>query len=177
MSPRIRTRVGVLFPFLTLDVMFLERVPRDLELAPGTLVNPYSGAASQETDLPLLQMTDAFMQKVIDDAWSRRERWRTFQEIVTLVSTSSPFRGRAPELLRAYLDQNILQPYCDRHTRDPRYWAMLENAADHADFIDFARSFARRYPSSRTTTELLFLPDELSQGSRESPADDYKNTA
>ena len=38
---------------------------------------------------------------------------------------------------------------------------MLENAADHADFIDFVRAFARSHPSSRTTTELLFLLDEL----------------
>ena len=42
---------------------------------------------------------------------------------------------------------------------------MLENAADHADFIDFVRAFARAHPSSQTTTELLFLLDELAQGS------------
>ena len=44
---------------------------------------------------------------------------------------------------------------------------MLENAADHADFIDFVRVFARSHPSSQTTTELLFLLDELAQGSLE----------
>jgi hypothetical protein len=72
-----------------------------------------------------------------------------------------------PALLRAYLDQNILQPFCEGDTKDPRFWAMLDNAADHADFIDFVRRFAREHPSSRTTTELLFLLDELVQGSRE----------
>lgn len=47
------------------------------------------------------------------------------------------------------------------------FWAMLENAADHADFIDFVRRFTRERPFSRTTTELLFLLDELAQGSRD----------
>ena len=37
----------------------------------------------------------------------------------------------------------------------------------HGDFIDFVRAFARQHPSSRTTTELLFLLDELAQGSRD----------
>jgi hypothetical protein len=44
---------------------------------------------------------------------------------------------------------------------------MLGLCADHADFVDFVRSYARRHPSSRATTELLFLLDELLQGSRD----------
>ena len=44
---------------------------------------------------------------------------------------------------------------------------MLDCVADHVEFIDWVRSFARQHPSSRTTTELLFLLDELAQGSRD----------
>jgi hypothetical protein len=42
---------------------------------------------------------------------------------------------------------------------------MLGIAADHGDFIDFVGQYASRYPSSTVTTELLFLLDELAQGS------------
>jgi hypothetical protein len=164
---RIRAREGALFPFLTLDLMFLERVPRDIAKAQDTLVNPYAAGGHRDEAAAPLEMTDEALEQAIDGAWSRRERWRTFAEIASLLTSHSPHRGRAPELVRGYLDQNILQPYCDGNTRDPRYWAMLENAADHADFIDFIRSYARKYPSSRTTTELLFLLDELLQGSRD----------
>ena len=163
---RIRERLNVLFPFLTLDLMFLERVPEDLRAARERLTNPYSagrgaGAAAA------LDLTEADLQQITDRAWSRRERWKHFSEIVTLTSAHHPSRGRLPEVIRHYLDQNILQPYCDGDKRDPRFWAMLENAADHVDFVDFIRSYARKYPSSKTTTELLFLLDELAQGSRD----------
>jgi hypothetical protein len=163
---KVRSRVGVLFPFLTLDVRFLERVPRDLARAQTTLGNPYAVGGTTATTPPL-DVSAERLQAWIDDAWSRRERWKTFAEIANLLQTHNPSEGHAPDLVREYLDQNILQPYCDGATRDPRYWAMMENAADHADFIDFIRSFARKYPSSKTTTELLFLLDEIAQGSRD----------
>jgi hypothetical protein len=44
---------------------------------------------------------------------------------------------------------------------------LLENASDHADFLEFIRSYARTHSSTKTTTELLFLMDELAQASRE----------
>jgi hypothetical protein len=164
---KIRARSTALFPFLTLDLKFLERVPQDVRRARERLANPSlaarHGAASQD----VLLMTDETLQATVDGAWSRRQRWKTFTEIAQLVSTHSPSQGRASELIRGYLDQNILQPYCDDTLKDPRFWAMLENAADHVDFIDFVRSYTRRHPSSKTTTELLFLLDELAQGSRD----------
>jgi hypothetical protein len=129
-------------------------------------VNPLAGAAAGSA-APPLELAEEELRASIDRAWSRRKRWQSFGEIARGLSTSHPSLGRAPDLVRGYLDQNILQPYCDGTNRDARFWAMLENAADHADFIDFVRSYARTYPSSKTTTELLFLLDELLQGSRD----------
>ena len=163
---KIRERMNVLFPFLTLDLMFLDRVSDDLRAARDQLSNPL-GPGAAGSSLPPLDMPDASVQGIIDRAWSRRARWKHFEEIAAQISTHHPSRGQAPQLIRLYLDQNILQPYCDGDRRDPRFWAMLENAADHVDFIDFIRSYTRKFPSSRTTTELLFLLDELAQGSRD----------
>jgi hypothetical protein len=164
---KIRARSTTLFPFLTLDLKFLERVSQDVQKARERLADPYSAAGRGAASQDVLLMSDEAFQRAVDGAWSRRERWKTFTEVARLVSTHSASQGRAPELIRGYLDQNILQPYCDDTIKDPRFWAMLENAADHVDFIDFVRSYTRRYPSSRTTTELLFLLDELAQGSRD----------
>ena len=69
--------------------------------------------------------------------------------------------------MRAYLDQNLLQPYCDGRSKDGQFWALLENSTEYVDFLEFIRSYARTRSSSRTTTELLFLMDELAQGNRE----------
>ncbi len=44
-------------------------------------------------------------------------------------------------------------------------WAQLGLAADHVDFIDFVSEYASQHPSSKTTTELLFLVDKLAQAS------------
>lgn len=163
---RIRERQNALFPFLTLDLQFLARMTSDLNQALERMSNPLDVAGPGGT-APPLDLPVEGIQRVTDDAWSRRNRWRTFAEIASLITSHHPNRGDAPGLVRHYLDQNILQPYCDGERHDPRFWAMLENAADHADFIDFVRSYTRRYPSSKTTTELLFLLDELAQGSRD----------
>jgi hypothetical protein len=163
---KIRSRENSLFPFLTLDLVFLDRLPRDLAQAQQRMSNPLEAHGGGGANPPL-DLSDEALQQLTDRAWSRRDRWKTFAEIAALVGAHHPGRGRAAELIRRYLDLNILQPYCDGDRHDPRFWAMLENAADHADFIDFVRSYTRRYPSSRTTTELLFLVDELVQGSRD----------
>ena len=75
--------------------------------------------------------------------------------------------GQAPVVLRAYLDQNLLQLFCDASTPGPRFWTMVENAAEHIDFIEFVRTFTREEPSSVATTEMLFLLDKLAQASRD----------
>jgi hypothetical protein len=69
--------------------------------------------------------------------------------------------------MRAYLDQNLLQPYCDGRSKDGQFWALLENSTEYVDFLEFIRAYARTRSSSRTTTELLFLMDELAQGNRD----------
>jgi hypothetical protein len=164
---KLRSRRQALFPFLTTDFRFLEQVERAHAAAHESHASPFARQEqSTGTGSPLM-MTDAEVQRTIDKSWSRRARWTTFAAIARLMSTHDPQIGRAPEIVRGYLDQNLLQPFCDGASRDPRYWAMLENAADHGDFIDFVRAFARQHPSSRTTTELLFLLDELAQGSRD----------
>jgi hypothetical protein len=62
-----------------------------------------------------------------------------------------------PDLLHAYLDQNMLQPYYDGRGRDARFWVLLGLAADHTDFLTVVEQYVRTHPSTRTTTELLFL--------------------
>lgn len=163
---KIRARRNWLFPFLTTDLLFLEREEGSAGAASGKLVNPFARVRPGGSRPPL-SIGDAELQKVVDHAWSRRERWIRFSEIARLVTAHDPDEGRVPELLHRYLDQNLLQPYYDANTRDSRFWAMLDCVADHVEFIDWVRSFARQHPSSRATTELLFLLDELAQGSRD----------
>jgi hypothetical protein len=163
---KIRARRNWLFPFLTTDLLFLERGDANAGPANGKLVSPFA-SARQPGSRPPLAMSEADLQKVIDMAWSRRQRWTRFSEIARLVTTHDPNEGQLPDLVHRYLDENLLQPYYDANTRDARFWAMLDCVADHVEFIDWVRSFAREQPSSRTTTELLFLLDELAQGSRD----------
>jgi hypothetical protein len=46
---KIRARSAVLFPFLTLDLKFLERMPQDIQKSRQRLVNPNSAAAQGAT--------------------------------------------------------------------------------------------------------------------------------
>jgi hypothetical protein len=157
-------RAKVLFPFLTGTPM-LERVTAPArEDSPTRLPNPLAQTPSGE-HRPPLEIGNAALQSVIDKSWSRRDRWRVFGPVATLANTHSPDHGRLPALLGAYVAQNGLQPYVDTSTRDPRLWVELGLAADHADFIEFVSRFAIKNPSTRATTELLFLLDKLAQGS------------
>jgi hypothetical protein len=54
--------------------------------------------------------------------------------------------------------------------RDLRLWAQLGLAADHADFIGFIRAYAAEHPSTKVTTELLFLIDTLAQANADALA-------
>lgn len=162
--PKIVARRKSLFPLLTADLDFLTRIPEQVLESARHLGNPLDRAALA---LPPLTLTPATMQKVIDESFARRDRWQRFAVVATLLNSHDGQRGQSADLMRAYLDQNLLQPYCYGKTRDGQYWALLENAADHADFLEFIRAYARTHPASRTTTELLFLMDELAQASRE----------
>ena len=163
---KIRRRRHSLFPFLTGDVLFVERVVEKTEVDPTALRNPLGH--KPPADRPPLALDAADLQRHVDESWSRRDRWTKFAGIVRLLESHDPQRGQLADLVHLYLDQNLLQPYEDAATRDSKYWVMMELVSDHVDFIDFVRSYSRRYPASRTTTELLFLLDELAQGSLDS---------
>jgi len=163
---KIRRRQHALFPFLTGDVLFLEQVLERTRVDSAKMFNPL-GDRPASARAPLAMDAPA-IQHVVDQAWARRDRWTKFRGIASLLESHDPQAGQAADLVHVYLDQNLLQPYEDARTRDSKYWVMMELVSDHADFIDFIRSFSRRSPSSRTTTELLFLLDELAQGSLDS---------
>jgi hypothetical protein len=160
---KIAARKDVLFVFLTGDLGFLDRIAGDLRAEAGRLGNPLDPRDAA----PPLVMGEALRQQLLDESWSRRDRWLRFKPIAALLNGHDAHVGEAPALVRGYLDQNLLQPYCDGKTRDGQFWALLENAADHVDFLEFIRGYARTRSSSRTTTELLFLADELAQAGRE----------
>lgn len=163
---KIRRRRHALFPFLTADVLFLERIVERTRIDPEALYNPLGREA--DSSRPPLAIDAAGIQRLVDSAWSRRDRWTKFREMADVLERHDPDSGAAADLVHSYLDQNLLQPYEDAATRDSKWWVMMELVSDHVDFIDFTRSFTRRDPSSRVTTELLFLLDELAQGSLDS---------
>jgi hypothetical protein len=165
-TAKIRSRQTVLFPFLTLELTFLDRATDAMEIARRQFVNPYAPAVSSERRPPLA-LGEAALRHVIDRAWSRRGRWRAFGEVAALIDAYHPDVGRVHDVLRGYVNQNVLQPFCDTSSRDPRFWAMLENAADHADFLRLGREVATNAPSSRSTTELLFLLEKLANANRD----------
>jgi len=110
-------------------------------------------------------LSDTALQTVVDSAWSRRYRWRVFRPVRELTAKYSADAGRLPPILRRYVDQNMLQPYLDTAIPDMRLWTELGIAADHADYITFITKYASTRPSTKATTELLFLLDKLAQGS------------
>jgi hypothetical protein len=163
---KILARRDQLFPFLTLDTPPWGRPEAPQKNKPVPLRNPLA-AAARGSSRPPLRLSDRALQALIDRAWSRRERWRPFAPIAALLEAHDADEGRAPDLVQGYSDQNLLQPYYDSTTRDARFWAMLGLAADHGAFIELVGRFTREHPASKVSTELLFLLDELAQGSRD----------
>ena len=161
---KIVKRATQLFPFVTGS--------RSLELLDAPSRN---GGWTGVSDLlafwrgpqlkPPLEVSDGDLQALIDRSWSRRDRWRAFEPVVVLASKHDADAGRLPALLREYGTQNGLQPFAEAIVRDPRLWAQLGLAADHADFIEFIGRYAAEQPSSRATTELRFLLDQLARAS------------
>ena len=163
---KVRANQDTLFPFLTARLPLLPDADPPERPGDETFVRARA-AGTTANDAPPLAMTDAEIVGLVDRTWSRTDRWDSFAPIARLAEAHHPDRGRLPVLLRTYLDRNLLQPYFDARTRDPRFWVMLGLAADHGDMLAFVRAYARRYPASRATTELLFLLDEYVQGSRD----------
>jgi|SoiMethySBSTD1v2_1073268.scaffolds.fasta_scaffold00049_101 hypothetical protein len=164
---KLRARRDALFPFLTTDLNFLDRINEQVNGVPSAPTLSFGVESTNARHLPPLRLTESELQQTVDRAWSRRSRWTAFTEIAGLLRTHDADTGQVPSVLRTYLDQNLLQLFCDTGTRVPRLWAMLENAADHADFIDFVGAFTQDRPSSLATTELLFLLDKLAQANRD----------
>jgi hypothetical protein len=164
---KIAARRHALFPFLTSDLAFIGRIRQRALADRRRLRYPFGESSEHASTKPPLQMGEAQLQQVVDRAWSRTLRWQPFAPIAALTRYHDPQVGDVPLLLRHYTQQNLLQPYFDSGIRDPRFWTTLGLAADHVAFLEFVRGMASRYPSSRTTTELLFLADELAQASRD----------
>lgn len=164
---KISARRDALFPFLTTDMGFLDRISGQTASSGSGLINPLEARRPTPAGRPPLHLTDVELQRTIDRAWSRRSRWNAFAEIAGLLRTHDADTGQIPAVLRAYLDQNLLQLFCDTIAGAPGFWAMVENAADHIDFVEFVREFTRDHRSSLATTELLFLLDKLAQASRD----------
>lgn len=164
----------LLFPFLTPGLSlehFTLTPPREVRQRLG---NPFADAhrsPEEGTANRALLLSDRALQSLIDRSWSRRDRWRTFQPIIELAETHSADSGKLPNLLQGYREQNWLQPYADTTTHDPRLWTELTLAATHVNFIGFVRRYASEHPSTKATTELLFLLDKMAQASREALAD------
>jgi hypothetical protein len=161
---KIARRRELLFPFITGDLAF-ELMTRSLAvIRHAPLGNPYARTAPAA---PPLRMTADAIQRVVDESWSRRDRWDRFADIADLLRDYDGNVGDVPLVLRSYLTQNILQPYWNASIPDPRMWVMLGLAAEHVDFIDLIATYVHEHPSTRASTELLFLLDKLIQGSRD----------
>lgn len=165
---KIRARQDDLFPFLTEELTVLDDV-KAVAAERATQMTWQTEAARKRSSsrLPPLEISDMELWDLVDAAWSRRERWRTFEKIATMVATHDPDSERSADLLRTHIDQNLLQPYYDSASRDPRFWVMLNLAADHGLLVRFASTFVREHPSTLAATELLFLLDEYAQASRD----------
>jgi hypothetical protein len=166
---KIGGRARVLFPFLTPGLSldhFLIVPQRDRR---SLLQNPFMPARTAVKRKPVrpLLLSDRALQSLVDKSWARRERWTAFEPLARLAEAHDPDAGRLPALLQQYGAQNSLQPYTDVATRDPRFWAQLGLAADHVSFIGFIRRYASGHPSTRATTELLFLLDTVAEANRD----------
>src|SRR5687768_5208221 len=156
---KIGTRIGRLFPFnkrISLESMIQTTGAR------GD-VKVFEMAPHLPAPSPALILSPLEMQTVLDASWSRRDRWNSFQQILDLVLHFDPQQGDLPALLRRYVSDNLLQPFNASRSPEPKVWGLLSVAADHFEFVQFIRTFVERVPSSKVTTELLFLLDKLVQ--------------
>ena len=168
---RIADHVLVLFPFvspgLALDAFF----PSPASSAHLVFENPYARPPARPARRGhRLDVNAAAVQSLVDRSWTRANRWKAFAAIRQLTEGGDADDERLASLIALYRDQNALQPYADGAVRDLRLWAQLGLAADHVDFIGFIRRFAAAHPSTRVTTELLFLLDTIAQANEDALA-------
>ena len=168
---KISERAHVLFPFVTPGVSldhFALHAPRDGAVVLRNRFARQRGPARND-GAPLF-LPDAAIDALVDKTWSRRERWAAFEPIRALIDRHAGNAGSLPAIVQRYTDRNALQPYQDMDIRDPRLWTQLGLAADHVSFIALIRQYASDHPSTRTTTELLFLLDRMAEASRDALA-------
>ena len=161
---KVADRGTLLFPFLSpgLSLDAFGVMGRDPS---RRLYYPSAVPGDGEGTLPPLALSEARLQAVIDQSWSRRDRWSVFNEVRSLAASHDPQEGALAPLFQRYVQQNALQPYAESAMRDPRLWAQLGLAADHVAFIEFISRYTTAHPSTRAATELLFLLDKLVQAS------------
>jgi hypothetical protein len=164
-TSKIRAHRNILFPFLTGELTFLNELRQSAEADRRRLHNPLGTGGRRRGSAPPLAMSAAARNALIDRAWSRRDRWKSLGPIVDLTTRFDGHDGDLPKILRGHVERNLLQPYNESVPADPRFWTVLGLAADHVDVVEFVGRYVREHPSSRTTTELLFLLDELTQAS------------
>jgi hypothetical protein len=157
---KIVDRASLLYPFLTQS---LELESPKASRRAGGLTNPIVDPAHPPRTP--LRLADGEVQEIIDAAWSRRHRWEPFQPIAALANAHDASDGQLPSLLRAYVEQNGLQPYVDGATRDGRLWVQLGLAADHADFIGYITRYQREHAGTKASVELLFLLEKQAEAS------------
>jgi hypothetical protein len=160
---KLVSRSKALFPFLTRTLSFNAEKRREKRATP--LVNPFALQPSLETRALPLVLSETDVQRIVDEAWARRDRWGAFQRIRALADLHHPDVGQVPALLRGHVDQNALQPYVETKMRDPRVWTQLALVADHELFIDYIAEYVSRHPGTKASIELLFLLDLLAQAS------------
>jgi len=166
-TSRIRLRREVLFPFLTGRLPFLDELRAATATDRQRLHNPLGpGRRRRDPGRPPLEISAKARDALVDRSWARRDRWQSLSTIVDLTRHYDPDDGQLPAVVRGHVERNLLQPYVESSVPDPRFWVMLGLAADHLDVIEFVGRHAQQHPSSRTTTELLFLLDELAEANR-----------
>jgi hypothetical protein len=165
---KVRSRWSALFPFVTAPPRFDAdgAARRASSSRRFVFVDPGRALPADPPARPALILTPPAMQRLVDRTWSRRERWARFSTLVNLANVYHPDDGRLPALIRAYVAQNMLQPYEEMSLPDPSRWALLVLAADDQDYLEFAVEYVREHPGTRGATEMLFLVDALMQGSR-----------
>lgn len=130
-------------------------------------IHAASGDAGHHSGRPRRPASDSALQTVVDSAWSRRYRWRTFRPVRELTAKYNADKGRLPLLLRRYADETMLQPYLDTKIPDMRLWTELGIAADHADYIAFIL-FTNISSDTRSTSIDLDDQSAPARGSRRS---------
>jgi len=164
---KVRSRWSALFPFVTspprFDVDAASHPPSSSRRF--VFVDPNRVPAAEPPARPALVMSSSAIQRLVDRAWTRRERWSRFATFVNLANAYHPDDGRLPAVIRAYVAQNMLQPYQEMSLPDPSRWAMMVLAADDQDYLDFVGGYVRDHSGTRGATEMLFLVDALMQGS------------